>query len=262
MLDLPEISDGKQGQWVKSTRVADELFGLLKNVILQKPITAEPELPNLEDLVGSNAASEMTGPEIEGVKVNLNLLRAAVFLSGSKSVSSEQFESTLTQVEQWLNEKSRELTVDDGQISRAVSDTAIFLKSETPTAPSWQSFHNLFVILESLKAVIFIATIVSRKGFKIAKAPKDQVTRLGESARQTHQAIRVNVRALKSRISEPGMLGSLIDLVGGGEGKGEVGTELRAELEKTIDTSAVEIFCGELMESWEEGLTGLFAVTL
>ncbi|PLB54463.1 cytoskeleton organization protein [Aspergillus steynii IBT 23096] len=251
-----------QEQWVKSTRMADELFGLLKNIILQKPITAQHELPTLEDLVGSNAASEMTGSEIEGAKVNLNLFRVAVFLGGSKSVSPEQVESSLTEVEEWLNEKSRELTVDDGQISGAISNTAIFLKSETPTAPSWKSFHDLFVVLESLKAVIFIATIVSRKGFKIAKASKDQVTRLGESARQVHQAIRVNVRTLKSRISEPGMLGSLIDLVGGGDGKGEVGAELRAELEKTMDTSAVEIFCGELMESWEEGLTGLFSVTL
>lgn len=242
--------------------MADELFGLLKDIILQKPIATHPELPNLEDLVGSNPASEMTGPEIEGVKVNLDLFRVAAYLSGSKSISSGQVEGSLTQVEEWLMAKSQELTVDDNKISSAVSNTAVFLKSETPTAPSWKTFHNLFVILESLKAVIFIATIVSKKGAKIPKIPKDQVARLGDLARQIHQAIRANVRTLKSRISEPGMLGSLIDLVGSGEGKTEVGPELQAELEKTMDTSAVEMFCGELMESWEEGLTGLFAVTL
>ncbi|KAH8428707.1 MDM20/NAA25 family protein [Aspergillus melleus] len=251
-----------QEQWVKSTRMTDELFGLLKDIILQKPITAQPDLPNLEELVGSNATSEMTQPEIEGVKVNLDLFKVAAYLGGSKAVSSEQVENSLTQVEEWLNEKSQQLSVEDGQISNAVSNTAIFLKSDIPTAPSWKSFHNLFVVLESLKAVIFVATIVSRKTPKVPKVPKDQVARLGEAARQVHQAIRVNVRTLKSRISEPGMLGSLIDLVGSGDGKSEVGPELRAELEKTLDTSAVEMFCGELMESWEEGLAGLFAVTL
>ncbi|KAA8649097.1 hypothetical protein EYZ11_000689 [Aspergillus tanneri] len=249
-------------QWVKSARMVDQLFGMLKDSILQKPMSAEPQLPDLGDLVGSNATSEMTEPEIEGVKVNLNLFTVALFLSGSKSVLLEQVQSCLSQVGEWLDGKSKEYAMRDDQISPAILNTAIFLKSETSFAPSWKSFHSLFTVLESLKAASFISTIATRKGSKATKLPKDQVERLAESTRQVHQSIRENIRALKLRISEPGMLGSLTDLVMGGTDAGDSGSQLGLELGKTLDMSAVEMFCGELMESWEEGLAGLLTVTL
>jgi N-terminal acetyltransferase B complex non-catalytic subunit len=52
------------------------------------------------------------------------------------------------------------------------------------------------------------------------------------------------------------MLGSLVDLVLAG------GQQLRSELEKTLDMPALELVCGELMESWEESLNGALSVKL
>ena len=56
-------------------------------------------------------------------------------------------------------------------------------------------------------------------------------------------------------------LGALIDLVLIGEDDSEDG-QLRTELEATLDSAALELFCGGLMESWEEGLEGIFAVAI
>ncbi|XHG00685.1 hypothetical protein AWENTII_004114 [Aspergillus wentii] len=247
-------------QWVKSTRVTDQLFGNLKNMALQKPV-ASHDLPSLEDLV-SNAETELTAPEIENTKVQLNLLKVTSFMSGSKSVTSEDVDSSLTQVEEWLDSKSKYVSSDDAKLSPIVSGTAIFLHPESPSAPSWKYLHEVFIILESLKAVSQVGSLALKKASKSVKLPKDRVERLVESTRKLHESVRANIRGLKARISEPGTLGTLIDLVMIGTDSDAESKQLQSELEKTLDVPALEMLCGELMESWEEGLDGMLTVTL
>ncbi|KAB8199981.1 N-acetyltransferase B complex non catalytic subunit-domain-containing protein [Aspergillus parasiticus] len=249
-------------QWVMCARVTDQLFSTLKNMAVQKPVSVEPSLPSPEDFVGSEASSEMTSSEIESVKINLSLLKVVSFLNGSKSVAAEEVDSCLTQVEEWLCSKSKDLDLNGPKISQLVSETAVSLRRHESSAPTWRSFHDLYLIVESLKALSLITSIASKKTTKRAKLPKDRIQRLADSTRQVYESLRANARALKSAISEPGVLGSLVDLVVGGSDDGEDGTQLRAELDKTFDTAAVEMFCGDLMESWEEGLDGLLRVSL
>jgi N-terminal acetyltransferase B complex non-catalytic subunit len=229
---------------------------------VQKPVSVNTELPSLEDILTTNASSDMTASEIESVRVNLSLLKVVLFLNGSKTVTFEEVDSCLAHAEEWLSSKQRDLSMDGTKLSRLVSNTAISLRSGEGSAPSWLSFHDLYLILESLKAVSLMTSFALKKASKAAKLPKDRVERLLDATRQAHESIQANVRALKSRISEPGVLGSLIDLVIAGTGHGEDGTQLRAELDKTFDMAALEMFCGELMESWEEGLNGLLRVSL
>ncbi|KAE8394582.1 N-acetyltransferase B complex non catalytic subunit-domain-containing protein [Aspergillus alliaceus] len=249
-----------RSQWVKSARVTDELFGTLKDMAVQKPVSVDADLLSLEDIVGPDASSEMTSTEIESAKINLNLLKVVSFLNGSTSVTPEEVDSCLTQVEEWLGSKLEGLDQRGPQISTLVSNTAISLRRDESSAPSWKSFHDLYLSLESLKALSLITSIALKKASKTPKLPKDRVQRLAESTHKVHESIRVNARALKSAISKPGVLGSLIDLVV--TGHDEDGTQLREELDKTFDLAALEMFCGELMESWEEGLNGLLCVSL
>lgn len=245
-----------------SARVTDQLFSTLKGMALQKPVSVEPNPPSLEDIVGSEASTEMSSSEIESVKINLSLLKVVSFLNGSKSVASEEVDNCLTQVEEWLSSKTKDLDLNGQRISLLVSKSAVSLQRPESFAPTWRSFHDLYLIVESLKALSLITSIASKKTSKAAKLPKDRIQRLAESTRKVYESIRANARALKSAISEPGVLGSLIDLVVGGSGSGEDGTQLRAELDKTFDMAALEMFCGDLMESWEEGLDGLLRVSL
>jgi N-terminal acetyltransferase B complex non-catalytic subunit len=247
---------------VKSARITDRLFGVLKGLSLQKPVPSDLELPRLEDIIDSDAASEMTASEIESVKVNLNLLKVVCYLGGSKSVSSHQAEDCLAEVQDWLESKTKEVAMDDAKISSLASQTGIFLRPDAPIAPTWKTFHALYVALESLKAVASISSIALKKGSKSAKLPKERVERLVNSANQLTESIRANSRVFKSRLSESGVLGALVDLVVAGVGHGEDGPQLRAELDKIFDMSALEMFCGELMESWEEALGGVLGVRL
>lgn len=236
---------------MKSSIITDRLFGLLKDLASQKPVSVEAALPSLDEILGSDAASEMTPPEIEATKNNMNLLKLASHLGGSKSITAEEVEGCLKQLEEWLDSKLQQIASNGDKLSPLVSNTAIFLQPGSLSAPSWRFFHESFLILESLRALSQITTIALKKGSK-SKLPKDRVEKLASSMRHAHDCIRANVRSLK--LSEPGMLSGLIDLVLGGTA--------RDGLEKTLDVPALEILCGELMESWEEGLDGMLAVTL
>ncbi|KAL4921271.1 N-acetyltransferase B complex non catalytic subunit-domain-containing protein [Aspergillus aurantiobrunneus] len=256
---LMRVGPLPQEQWVRSAQMTDRLLGLLKDMAAQKPIPTAPDIPDLGEIVGGSVESEMTPSEIECTETNLSLLRLAVYLSGSNSVTSEQVDESLRQVEEWLNSKLKALATDENNVSSIVSQTAIFLQPDAPYAPTWRFFHCILSILDSVKALMSLCSIASKKGgAKGAKLPKDRVERILDLGRQVHQGAQANIRALKKQVSESGKLGSLIDLVLGGNGTD--GPQLRDELEKTLDTSSLELFCGELMESWDEGLGGVLAI--
>lgn len=245
---------------MKSSKITDHLFSLLKEFAAQKPVPIKEALPNVDGVLGSNPGFDMTLPEVEATKINLNVLKVVYHLAGSKSVTTDNVNASLTQIEAWLNSKAQRAALNDSKTSPLLSDTAIFLKSEVPFAPSWRFFHESFLIIESLIAVSRMTTIASKKGNKSSKLSKEHVERISSLASQVHDSLRANVRRLKS---ETGMLSSLVELVFAGSATGDKeGQELRDSLEKTLDVSALEISCGELIESWEEGLDGMLAVTL
>ncbi|KAL4873208.1 hypothetical protein BDV12DRAFT_98695 [Aspergillus spectabilis] len=257
---LVRVGPLPQERWVRSAQMTDRLLGLLKDLAAQKPITAAPEISGLDDVLGATAESDMTSSEVECTKTNLSLLKLAVYMSGSKSVTSEQVDESLRQVEEWLNSKLRVLATDGGNVSSLLSETAIFLQSDAPYAPTWRFFHSILSILDTLKALVSLCSTASKKGLKGAKLPKARVESLLDLGRKVHQGALANTRILKKQVSESGKLGSLIDLVVAGSGTGEDSPQLRTELEMTFDTSSLELFCGELMESWDEALGGVIAV--
>lgn len=247
---------------MRSAQLADRLLGLLKDMAAQKPISAALEIPELDTIIGANAESELTLSEIECTKSNLSLLQLAVYLSGSKSVTSEQVEKSFDQLESWLNSTLKALATDGSNVSPLLLETAIVLQPEVPYAPTWRLFHGVLTILDSIKALAQLCSIASKKGSKGTKLSKDRVEKLLDLGRTVHQSAQTNILVVKKQLSESGKLGSLIDLVVGGSGTSADGPQLRGEFEKTLDTSALELFCGELMESWDEGLGGVVAVRL
>ncbi|KAL4950244.1 N-acetyltransferase B complex non catalytic subunit-domain-containing protein [Aspergillus filifer] len=264
--ELVRLGPLPKDQWVKSAQMTDQLLGLLKDILkdmaAQKPISTTPGVPEINDILGADAESEMTSSEVECTKTNFNLLRLAVYLSESKSVTSEHAEESLSQIEKWLNSQLKTLDAEENKVSSVMSETAVFLQSDAPYAPTWRFFHTIFSVIDSIKALVLLCSVASKKGSKGNKLAKDRVESLLDLSRKIHQGIQANVRTLKKQVSGSGKLGSLIDLVMAGSGTGEDGPQLRGELEKLFDTSALELFCGELMESWDEALGNVTAVRL
>lgn len=253
-----------QDRWVKSARVTDRLFSVLKAMAAQKPVKLEPELPALEKLTLSDTELDMTPSERDNAKIHEVLLKVVSFLNDSKSITGEELEGLLTQVEDWLASTLESVSSE----TAAFADMTVSLPSGKPCVPSWLYLHRCFTVLETLKALSLALSVSSRKSSKsAAKLPKDRAERLGALVGQVHERIKSNTRALKSHISQPGMLGALIDLVVIGDSdnndSGDGGnSRLRTELETTLDSGALEVFCGELMESWEEALDGILSVVI
>jgi N-terminal acetyltransferase B complex non-catalytic subunit len=228
----------------------------------QKPAPIHADLPVFEELIPPGIDCDMTPAEIENVKIHLTLLEIVYFLSGSKPSTAEEFEVLINQVEDWLTSTSHRFTSGNDTNPSVFTDTTITLPFRKQRFPSWVYLHNSFSVLETLKAVSLTLSVSSKRVAKsTAQLLNNRADYLGALQRQIYENIKTNARILKSNISEPGVLGALIDLVLVGEDDGEDG-QLRTELEATLDSGTLELFCGGLMESWEEGLEGIFLVAI
>ncbi|OAX82256.1 hypothetical protein ACJ72_03393 [Emergomyces africanus] len=167
----------------------------------------------------------------------------------------------------------------------------------TPSiAPSWLYLHNTISLLETLKATSLFLTYLSLSSSKSASKTKSQLSttatkqvfptretleNLKNLTRELVDVIRRNTRFLKMQIAESGMLGELVEWVTGGYGfenntvnsddggddgvnggdrEGKKQGSVRGEIEELMDTASLELFCGSLMESWDEALDGVLGL--
>ena len=228
---------------------------------MQRPLAPEMDLPAIENLAISEVVGDQTAAEKEAAKIHSEVLKIAVFIAGSKTTTLAQADGALGVLEDWLSLKKNDLTLDTTDVSPIIATTAFYL-SDVPTAPTWRFFHSVFTLLDTLKALSQLATLSSRKGSKAVKLPKDRVDRLPALVTEVFELVRTNAKALKQRISAPGVLNGLINLVGHGGPSSKYSQELQQTLEATLDGSALEVFCGSLMESWEETLDGVMGVRI
>lgn len=220
------------------------------------------DLPPLESLSISDTENDQTETEKESAKIHTDLLKVATFMAGSKLTASEQVDAALGRVEEFLESKKKDLTLNETATSPLIACTAVFLKADNPAGPTWQYLHSAFVLLETIKALSQLLALAVKKGAKSAKLPKERVERLSILVSEIYELVRSNTRALKQRVSASGVLTSLVDLVIQGDQSAKSEKEVQDVLETTLDPSNVEMFCGALMESWEEALVGVMGVKL
>lgn len=240
----------------------DRLFMFLYSNRSQKKGVAPVDHSILNDVIDDGAdgnaqpEAELTAFELENSKIHESLLKAVSILGGARKPNpdtGDDIDSIISELEKWLTAKNERLSDTE---SYAFKD-CIHLKNK-PLAPSWIYLHSNFTLLETLKAIsLFLsyATATKSKSSSI----KDKAETLHSLLAQVADRVRTNARLLKSHISESGVLGELVDLVlVDQETEGSVG----GELSEIIDTAALEVFCGEVMESWEDGLNGVLNVVV
>ncbi|OQD85225.1 hypothetical protein PENANT_c010G02609 [Penicillium antarcticum] len=247
--------------WLASARVTDQLFGVLKSIAMQKPNPTDEALPDISDLKLSEPDNDLTSTELDVGKINTELLKVANFMAGSKAHTSDQIAKVLGQVEAWLNDKKQYLTLQDDKKSPIIESTTISFNG-TPAAPTWRYFHAIWSLVEILKALSNIFDLDSKKTVKTAKLPAEQLKRVTALVCDVFEDVRSNTRALKRGLSESATLSTVIDLVMQGDADDEYEKPLQNVLDRMMDASALEVFCGELRESWEEALDGVMTAKL
>ena len=201
----------------------------------------------------SNDEAELTVPELENSKVHQVLLRALSIISGLREPNpdtGDDIDSLVSELEKWLTATNE---------SRAGAENYVFQETiqlkHKPLAPSWIYLHSNLALLETLKAISLFLSFATGTKSKSASSIKNKAENLRSLVIQVGDRVRANIRHLKSQISEPGVLGELVDLVIGNQEVGE-------EIGEIIDTSGLEVFCGEIMESWEDALDGVLNVVM
>lgn len=220
------------------------------------------DLPPLEALSISETQDEQTHVEKESAKMHADLLRVATFMAGSKLTTSQQVDAALGRVEEFLDLKKKDLTLDETGTSPLITSTAVFLEGNSPAGPTWKYLHSVFVLLETIKALSQMVGLASKKGAKSAKLPKERVERLSTLVSEVYELVRANTRAMKQRVSASGVLSTLVDLVIQGDQSAKSEKDVQDIVETTLNPANVELFCGSLMESWEEALDGVLGVKL
>ncbi|PGH07686.1 hypothetical protein GX51_01695 [Blastomyces parvus] len=239
--------------------------------------------------------TELTTAEIENTTIHLTLLKALASLSSTPTNTKQSSPPTplnthLTTLESFLTDNLTALSATP--IPTAIRLTTIPLtppsKQEPSTnpsiAPSWLYLHTTISLLETLKATTLFLTYLSPSsstGKTKSKPPttttqealpnKETLQNLRTIVQQLIDAIRRNTRFLKMQIADSGMLGELVEWVTGGygferdtvkngNGDGEEEGAVRREIEELMDTASLELFCGSLMESWDEALDGVLGI--
>lgn len=234
----------------------------------QKPIKSDTALPDIEALnLSENTIDDMTSAEKTNAEFHRILLKAILLLSDAKSVPGQDINKVFKQMEEWIS-KTLE-SVSDG--AAVFSNTTIGLPSTSEgnskrVLPSWQYLHASVLLLETLKVLSSTTSLVETSAKKLpksgAKPSKEVVQGLKEAANKLQEKVKSNTRTLRSSVIGSGVLGAMTDLIfqQSQMDSTEASNELAEELEQTLDASGVEVFCGELLESWEEALGGVLSL--
>lgn len=242
-----------QDGWGKATTLIDRTFVILHSILAQKPVKEDISVSLLDELTLSDDKSDdMTPAEKQNVQVHRALLKIAFLLRDSQALPGEDIEALFGQVEEHLTKALQWLSQP--------GDTLVSLLPDKPAVPSWTYLHTSFSVLESLKSIsLALQASSSKKTPKTgAKGSKETVQRVEKLAREVGETIKSQTKKLRDNVIGSGMLGALMDVV---YDRGEATSGLTPELEKTLDEGAVEVLCGDLRESWEEGLGGIFQCT-
>lgn len=144
----------------------------------------------------------------------------------------------------------------------------------------WQYLHTTFTALDTLQTIILFTSSLLKKGKTGGKnkasatqhaIDRDTVTALQKSALESVDQIHSAVKALKSGLTESGVLGRLVDGVleridddaREANGDFECGSEKQRYLDSLrglTDEASVEEYCSAMRDSWVEALDGILVV--
>ncbi|KAI1942769.1 hypothetical protein LOZ66_001176 [Ophidiomyces ophidiicola] len=208
------------------------------------------------------ADTELTHIEIENIKIHHLLLKLVSSIAHKSSASNEGSEGMIySQIESWAQHKAEALTSSSLIDLEGVLNLTPSTPSASSPVPSWLYIHANISLLETLKAIsLLVSSLTSQNPDSIAlhHVSKDRLDALKLTVKDIADIIRTNTRILKRCIAEPGVLGQLVSVIT--TGPLGVASECSIEIGKLIDTPSLELFCGSLMESWDEALDGVVSI--
>lgn len=254
--------------WINAMAMFDNTATLLKAELATQSAAAAKAFEQLKPLTGvvdvSSGAlkAELTEAELSNLECH-KILADAVLLLKEDSAPPEKVNELLD------------------ALKSSLSSTLAARKAHPPgwtvvgaRVPGWQDLHCSLAQLETLQVVanfVAVAAAAAKKkptkssgnksSSKTAPVPLSQeaLTEIKGLALDLETQIHSDARDLKSQITQPGVLGKLVDL--GMAREGEL-TVLESLMERICDEVTLEMTCGSFRESWDDALDGLLGVKI
>lgn len=198
------------------------------------------------------------------IQVHHLLLKCLAVFTGESPSDAATVDNTLSKVGAYLEERLKVLVTSDSKTSGTIDLTPN--SNPASPAPSWIFLHEAILLLETLKAILLFISFINKNKSYTSGDGKAKINALKDRVKAVADEVRAQCQGLKIRISSSGMLGHLVDIVhmrpGGLTGTEDVESALTldAEIEALMDSASLELFCGSLMESWEDALDGVISI--
>lgn len=212
----------------------------------------------------NSAGNELTSAEKMNIQVHHRLLKCLAVFTGETTSDAATVDNTLSIVDAYLEERLKVLVNPDSKTNGTIDLTPN--SNPASPAPSWIFLHEAILLLETLKAILLFVSFISKNKSSTSGDGKAKINALKNRVEAVVDEVRVQCQGLKTRISSSGMLGHLVDIVhmrpGGLTGTADLegARTLDAEIEGLMDSAFLELFCGSLMESWEDALDGVISI--
>lgn len=202
---------------------------------------------------------EMTTAELHNWKVYSWLMKiVTVVISTSEDLgdATELAASAVREIENWLVE----MVPDLSEGVAAESKRALWLGKQL-SVPYWSYLHWSFSLLETLKGLSAFLDMASKypKALLVGLS-SEKIQRLTRLVNDVYQSVREGANEVKNKLGKEGVLSNLLDLIlaKGGEGSGDIGSVL----EELTSNAWREIFCGSLIDSWQDAVDGIVRIKL
>ncbi|EFR01693.1 hypothetical protein MGYG_04696 [Nannizzia gypsea CBS 118893] len=249
-------------QAINAMAVTDALFSFL-TMVSSKASKSKLGSKHLDFDIDC-AKNQLTSAEKTNVHIHLLLLKCLAILTGESPADSGTVDNTLSKVDSYLEERLKDLITPDFKTNGTIDLTP---NSTTASpAPSWVFLHEAILLLETLMAIMLFISFIGKNKPYTSGDGKIKLTALKDRVKAVTNEVKVQCHGLKTRISSSGMLGHLVDIVhmrprGRTETEtSEGGRMLDTEIEGLMDSASLELFCGSLMESWENALDGVISI--
>ncbi|TVY35438.1 N-alpha-acetyltransferase 25,NatB auxiliary subunit [Lachnellula occidentalis] len=220
-------------------------------------------LQPIPDDKGGKAASQaalqsfLGSPSEKFPKSSINLLTQPEELTRQIYDAMDLIIQDACDPERWSGQKFREqLDSHNKELCESLEEQRSCVANIKGPVPALSStLHALYTGYESGKTALKFSVYLSSKGKDVQESQAEANTKIAEVAQRLLQAVADKSLAIKKGLDEGGLIDKVLDSVL--QGPDGTDASVLGKLRDSVDESHLELWAGDVVESWRDSVAGL-----
>ncbi|TVY91417.1 hypothetical protein LAWI1_G001112 [Lachnellula willkommii] len=159
--------------------------------------------------------------------------------------------------ERWSDQKFQEqLDSHNKELCESLEEQRSFVGNIKAPVPALSStLHALYTGYESGKTASIFSAYLSSKGKDIPESQAEANKKIAEAAQRLLQTVAEKAAAIKKGLDEGGLIDKMLDSVL--QGPDGADASVLGKLRDSVDESHLELWAGDVVESWRDSVAGL-----